>query len=183
MGAQKLIQFYQITPSGITPPSPVDVERKKNWFAEVQKTVEAPYKPKIVKITYEMFDPEVESQRRFFEGVVVAYYAIQQADGELPDSKVLKLYREQILDEMLGFNLNLISKTVRRRKSTTDFKSVQRWNAFLNTTKETIFDQAGYEFPDSDEFWQTEKQVGYDEAKRILTEGLVSRVKAKNTNL
>lgn len=178
MRTSKITQFYKITPTGIIPPNKTETERKREWFAAIQKTVEAPYKPRIVKATYEEFDPEIENQREFFEDAVVLYYAIQQMDGALPDSKVIKFYREKILDEALGFNLTHMGEAIRKRSSTTDFKDVQRWNVFLKTLEETIFAQAGYEFPDSNKFHELEKAYGHEEAKRISIESLRNKYEA-----
>lgn len=175
----KIINYFKVTPTGIIPPPKTEVERKREWFAALQKTVEAPYKPLLVRETLEVFDPEIENQKRFFEGAVVPYYAIQNMDGDLPDSKVLKFYREKILDEALGFNLTHMSQTIRKRKSTTDFKDVQRWNVFLKTLEETIFAQAGFAFPDSKVFWELEKQHGYEAAKRISIERLQADIQKK----
>ena len=128
-----------------------------------------------------MFDPEVERQRRFFNGTCVKYYAIQNMDmieGE-PNNDTIKKYREELLDELLGYDVSLVHRTVRRRKSTSDFKTVQAWNKFLGLLEENIFDNAGYEFPDSQEFWELVRQHGYEEAERISLERLQANLKAK----
>jgi len=96
-----------------------------------------------------------------------------------PDSETLGNYREELLDEMLGYNLHTTNKIIRKRKSTTDFKDVQAWNTFLKTVEETIFAIAGYEFPDSKNFWELSGKHGYDEAKRIAIEQLQARLKKR----
>ena len=181
MKTSKISLFYSLTPTKVIPPAEREVERKERWLKEMQKTVEAEWKPKIIKNTYELFDPEIENQKRFFEGAVVEYYAIQDMDlfeGK-PDSETLGNYREELLDEMLGYNLNTTNKIIRKRKSTTDFKDVQAWNTFLKTLEETIFAIAGYEFPDSKNFWELSGKHGYDEAKRIAIEQLQARLKKR----
>lgn len=176
--------FYQLTQHDIIPPAATELERKERWIKELQKTVEADYKPLMIKLTYELHNPEVEKQSRFFNGTCVKYYAIQDMDlnDGRPDSKSLKMYRELILDEMLGFDLQLVDRVVRRRKSTSDFQSVQDWNKFLNTLEETLFDSAGYEFPDSKSFWAMVDMLGYEEAERISIENLQKSLKKKQSH-
>ncbi len=99
----------------------------------------------------------------------------------VPSNEVLKKYREEILDEMLGYDTQLVTRTIRQRKSTSDFKTVQAWNKFLSTLEETLFASAGYEFPDSEAFWKLVKDVGYDEADRISTERLQTNTKRKQS--
>lgn len=134
-----------------------------------------------VKVTYQLFDPEITNMTRFFNGTVIKYYAIQNEDmtsGE-PDNDLLKKYREQVLDELLGYDLELVDRTVRRRKSTTDFRTVQQWNTFINRCQETLFDGAGYEFPDSDEFWKLAGQVGYEKAEGICLQRLQKLISSR----
>lgn len=173
--------FYEATQSEVKPPAERELERKDRWVKEVQRGVEADYKPEYIKVTYELHNPEIERQRRFFNGTCVKYYAIQNENmlEGVPDSPTLKKYRETILDEMIGYDLHLVKKVVRRRKSTSDFQSVQAWNKFLNTLEETIFDSAGYEFPDSKDFWELVKEHGYEQAERISIERLQAKMKAK----
>lgn len=182
MRTKRITLYYKVTQEGLTPPAAHELERKDRWVREVQKTVEAVWKPQIIRVTYELFNPEVARQLRFFNGTCIKYYAIQDMDliGTVPDSVTLKRYREEILDEMLGYDLALVNRTVRRRKSTSDFKSVQAWNKFLNTLEETIFEDAGYKFPDSEEFWELVKEYGYEQAERMSLERLWSFMKRKN---
>ncbi len=177
----ELSLFYELSQKEIKPPELREIERKERWLKEVQKTVEADWKPKIIKVTYKIFDPEIERQRRFFEGAVVKYYCIQNEDmltGE-PSSELLKRYRLDILDQVLGYDVHLHNRIVRERKSTTDYKTVAAWNKFLNLLEETIFDAAGYEFPDSKEFWELVKAHGYTEAERISVENLQMKLSKK----
>jgi hypothetical protein len=115
---------------------------------------------------------------RFFNGPVVEYYAIQNQDitkGEIsPELK--KRTRETILSDALGYDIQLLNRKERRRKSTSDFRSTQEWNDFLQTVEETIFDSAGYEFPKSKDFWELSDKHGYEEAKRIAREQLQTRI-------
>lgn len=129
---------------------------------------------------YELHNPEVERQRRFFH-TCVKWYAIQNEDlikGE-PATELLKKYREEILDELLGYDLALVHRTVRRRKSTADFKSVRSWNTLLKTLEETMFESAGYEYPDSEVFWQLVKEHGYDKADEISMKRLQKTIVGK----
>ncbi len=182
MRTKKIVLFYRLTQDKVIPPAARELARKDNWVKEWQKTIEADFKPMTMKVTYEPFNPEIQRMSRFFNGTCVKYYAIQNMDMTegIPDSNTIKRYREQILDEMLGYDLHLINKTVRRRKSTTDFKSVQAWNNFLSTLEETIFDAGGYTFPDSKEFWELVEKHGHDEAERISIDNLQRLIKAKH---
>lgn len=181
MRTSRITLFYSLTQNEVIPPATVEIERKDNWIKEIQKTIEADWKPLIIKVVYEMFNPEIERQRRFFEGACVSYYAIQNMDmlTGAPDTETLKKYREEILDEMLGYDYKTVNKIIRKRKSTKDFKTVQVWNTFLQTLEETIFNHAGYEFPDSKNFWEITKKYGYEQAKRIVIEQLQARLSKK----
>lgn len=181
MRTKSITLFYKLTQSEIFPPSITELERKDNWIKEVQKTIEADWKPLIIKVSYEMFNPEIEDMRKFFEGACVSYYTIQNEDmtENYPNSALLKQYREDILDEMLGYDYQGAKKIHRMRKSTTDFKEVAMWNKFLKTLQETLFDSAGFEFPDSKEFWELVKVHGYEEAKKISVQKLQNLIKCK----
>lgn len=181
MRTKSVTLFYELTQTEVKPPAERELERKERWIKDVQRTVEADWKPLYVKVTYEMHDPEIERQRRFFNGTCIKYYAIQNEDmfeGQ-PSNELLKKYRIDILDQMLGYDVHLTNRIIRERKSTTDFKTVQAWNKFLNTLEETLFDDAGFDFPDSKEFWELVKKHGYDEAERISIETLQAKMKRK----
>lgn len=181
MTTKRITLLYKLTQKEIVPPPARDVSRKDAWIAGLQKTVEADWKPLHIKVTYELFDPEVLQQMRFFNGVCVLYYAMQDLDmteGE-PDSRTIERYREDILDEMLGYDYQAVRKVLRKRKSTADFKSVQAWVNFLNTLEETIFESAGYEFPDSKEFLELEKEHGHEQARGIMIKKLQDRIKKR----
>lgn len=181
MRTSKVSIFYQITQTQVIPPAIREMERKDRWIKEAQKTVEADYKPKYIKVSYEIHDPDIERQRKFFNGTCVKYYTIQNENmvTGLPSNDLLKKYRETMLDELLGYDLVLVGKTVRRRKSTSDFKSVQAWNKLLNLAEETLFDSAGFEFPDSEVFWELVKAHGYEQAERISIERLQTNLSKK----
>lgn len=173
--------FYQVTQDEVIAPKVSDIERKDNWIKAVQSSVEADWKPMYIKVKYEIHNPDIQRQVRFFNGTVVKYFAIQNEDileGE-PSNERLKMYREHILDEVWGYDMHLVEKTVRKRKSTTDLKSVQAWSDFLNTVKETIFDPAGYEFPNSEDFWDLVSKVGYNEAADVSIKKLQELMKRK----
>lgn len=172
---------YKLTQTEIIPPSPLEVARKDEWIKSLQQTVEAPYKPLVIKVAYTVFNPETEEQRRFFEGACVEYYAIQNQDMTegRPSRELIRQYREEILDEMRGYDYKTANKVIRRRKSTTDFKTVQAWHTFLQTLEETLFESAGYEFPDSKHFWELVKAHGHDQAKEIVVKQLQERMKKR----
>ena len=173
--------FYSLTQKEVIPPAERELARKDNWLKEIQKTIEADWKPLIVKVSYRLFNPEIEKQRRFFEGACVAYYAIQNSDllTGTPDTETLRKYREELLDFCLGYDYHTVNRIIRKRPSTVDFKTVQKWNNFLQTLEETAFESAGYSFPDSEEFWNLTKKHGYDQAKRISIEQLQAKLSKK----
>lgn len=181
MKTRQISLFYQITQTAVLPASAVEIARKDAWIKEAQKSVEADWKPKTIKVTYSVFDPEIENQRRFFEGPCVLYYAIQDMDliEGTPDSATLDRYRETLLDNQLGYNYQGVNKLIRKRESTSDFKTAQKWNQFLHTLEETDFESAGYEFPDSEKFWNLVKEHGYEEAKGIVVSQLQNRLGKK----
>lgn len=182
MITKKISIFYSLTQTEIIPPKQEALVRKDEWIKELQRTVEADYKPLTIKVTYELYDPEVENMMKFFNGPVVEYFAIQSRENLSTevDNLLKERTRETILDEILGFDVPLLNnKTKRDRKSTADFKIVQKWYNFLETVKETLFDPEGYEFPDSEEFWESSKKYGYEEAKTIAKQLLVDKIKKK----
>ena len=183
MRTKSITLFYKATQQEIVNPPIKDLERKERWIQEVQNSVEADYKPITIKVKYELFNPEVLDQIKFFNGTVIMYYAIQNEEmlGKIPDRAMLDDYRELILDEMLGYDLRVIKKTIRKRKSCSDFKTVQAWNNFLKKLEEDMFENSGYDFPDSEEFWELEAEVGYEEAKKISIQNLQNRL-AKRIN-
>lgn len=181
MKTKKITLYYSVETRRVLPPGPGDLERKDQWLREVQATVEADWKPLMVKVTYEVTNPETEQQRKFFNGPVVAYWAIQSQEllGKEISPELKKQARETLLDIALGYDVELVSGKARRRKSTTDFIETQQWHDFLETLRETEFDPNGYEFPDSGQFWTMAKIYGYDKAHAIAIEQLQKRLQAK----
>ena len=181
MKTKSISLFYIATPTEIKPPAIKDLEIKDRFVKGVQQSVESEWKPKIIKVTYEEHNPDIDKQCRFFNGTCVKYYAIQNEDmfSGQPNTEMLKMYRKDILDQMLGYDVHLTNRVIRERKSTTEFKSVKAWDKFLKTLEETLFESAGYYFPDSEEFWKLDSQYGYDEAERISIENLQKIMKSK----
>ncbi len=179
MKTRKITLFYKITQNEVHAPRDGSVIRKDEWIKEIQKTIQADWKPLIIKVTYEMYDPEVDKQRAFFNGPVIEYYAIQNDDlteGEVtPERK--KRYREQLLFDSLGYDIELVDRTEHGRKSTSDFKGVQQWHNFLETLRETHFESAGYTFPDSEEFIEDEKKWGHERAMGMAREKLRKKMR------
>lgn len=179
---RKITLWYTIDRDGsIKPPHEGSTARKEAWLKELGQLARANQEPLMVAVEYRLSNPEVERIRKFFNGPVVEYYAIQNDDlteGELaPDRK--RRYREQILDEILGYDVELIDRTIRQRKSTGDYQDTQQWTDFLEEVKETLFDPSGYEMPDSKAFWELSKDVGYQQAHRISIEKLQERLRKK----
>lgn len=179
---KKITLWYKVTPDGILPPDDTAIARKDTWLKEVTKRVEALWLPWLIEVTYRLVNPEVEQQRKFFEGPVVEYYAIQndnQLTGDVSSTRK-RQYREDILDRSLGFDVQLINRSVRKRKSTTDYTDTQQWHDFIEELRETIFEPNGYEIPDSTAFWELAKGVGYDQAKEINIRKLQERLARKD---
>jgi len=157
------------------------MERKEQWLRILQAERETEFDSVMVRVTYQIYNPETEQQRKFFNGPVVEYWIIQtqeNADKEVtPHMK--KVGRETLLDRVLGYDVELTDRTTRRRKSTTDFTETQEWHKFLETLKETEFDSNGFEFPDSEEFWKLERAYGYARAQDIAIEQLRARLHAR----
>lgn len=178
MKTKKINLFYTISDSETFPPPPASIARKDAWLKELQRTISKAGETRIVKVTYELFNPEVERVRKFFEGPVVDYWAIQNGDilsGEIPRLE-RTIARETLLSNTLGYDVQLVGRKERRRKSTSDFNSTQHWADFLETLRETEFDPQGYEFPDSEAFWDIAKKHGYDQSRGIAIEQLRHRI-------
>lgn len=119
---------------------------------------------------------------KFFNGPVMEYFTVQSAEitEGRPSSTQKKQYRELVLEETLGYDVVLPGgKHTRRRKSTADFQSTQKWSDYLKTLEETHFDPNGYEFPDSEEFWKLAEKVGYEKATEESIKQLQNRIARK----
>jgi hypothetical protein len=131
-----------------------------------------------MKVTYEVFNPDIENLRSFFH-TCVKYYAIQNLGLTERDltTEEYKQYREEILDELLGYDYQTVNKIVRKRESTKDFKDTQPWLTLLQEMEETIFAQAGYTFPDSKRFWEMVDKYGYKKTNAIALAQLKEKIK------
>lgn len=167
MKTKSITLYHKITQSEIQDPPLADIARKDAWLKEIQKTIPSDWEYEMIRVTYEIFNPHIQDIQRFFNGTVVMYYCIQNEDmvtGE-PSREMLMQYREEMLDELLGYDYKTVNKVIRKRKSTTDLKTVQAWNNLVKLAQETLFENAGYDFPDSEQFWELVKKIGYDQAK------------------
>lgn len=181
MRTKKISLYYQVSSSEIFPPPGPALSRKESWIKEVQRTISKEAELRMIKVTYEVFNPDVERQRKFFNGPVVDYYAIQNehiTSGEVPRG-MHDRYRETILAEALGYEVELVGRKERRRKSSADFNSTQQWNDFLEGLRETIFEPNGYEMPESEVFWEMSKKYGEEQAQKIALEELQRKIIAK----
>ncbi len=177
--------YFKINPKEIIEPPRESMVRKQEWIKEIQKTIPSAWESKIIKVTYSLHNPEIEQQSKFFNGTVVDYYAIQSQDilsGDIPQI-TRQQAREQLLDSVLGYDVVMLTKTTRRRKSSADFINTQQWNDFLESLRETEFEPNGYKFPDSEAFWKLAKEHGFDQAKEISIEQLRKRMISKNSDL
>lgn len=176
----KIELIYTLTQTAVQPPSMRETKRKDEWIKTLQATVEADWKPLLVKVAYTVFNPEVEQLRKFFH-TCVKYFAIQNMDMTegMPDSKTLDKYREELLDELIGYDFQTVNKVIRKRPSTAEYKETQPWLTLLKNFEETIFDSHGYEFPDSKAFWESVKVHGYEKAQEIAIKQLQERMKKR----
>jgi hypothetical protein len=181
MITKKLTLFYSATQSKVVPPPSADIQRKDEWVKSIQATSKSESEPELIKVTYEVYDPEIHNQMRFFNGTVIPYYVIQNDDitEGLPDRERLDMYREEILDQLLGYDYKTVNKTIRMRKSTTELRTVQAWNNLLQLCEETLFANAGFSFPDTEAFWKLSKEIGYENAKNESIKRLQSNLKKR----
>lgn len=182
MKTKSLTLFYKVTPTEIISPPQLELARKDEWIRTIQSTIPSEWEFEMVKVTYEIYNPHISDLQRFFNGTVVMYYCIQNEDmteGE-PSREMLEQYREEMLDELLGYDYKTVHKVIRKRKSTADFKSVQAWNNLVKMAQETLFENAGFEFPDSEEFWKLVAEIGYDNAKTESRKRLQTNIAKKH---
>lgn len=148
----------------------------------MQNEIEKAGEQRQVKVTYEMHNPDIDRQMRYFNGPVVEYFTIQSTDAvdHRPQSAQLKQYREMLLLDMLGYDIELPDgRKLRQRKSTATFQSVQKWHTFLEELRETYFEPNGYEMPDSEAFWALEAKHGMQTATDISIHTLQRKLKLK----
>jgi len=174
--------FYTLTREDIWPPYPSDLKRKEDWVKAVQQEIAKPGETRLIKVKYEMHNPEIDRIMKFFNGPVIEYFVIQSTDmvEGRPEPAVLDQYREMLLLDALGYDTNLPDgRVIRQRKSTATFQSVQRWCNFLEEIKEIYFEPNGYEMPDSDEYHILEDGFGKDRATEICIERIQKKLMAK----
>lgn len=181
MRTKKIRLFYTVSDKEIFPPPQASITRKDAWIREVQNSIDGAGKVKTIEVQYRVFNPEVEAQQKYFNGPVIDYWVIQGQellDGEIP--RIMHdQARETLLSNVLGYEVTLIDRKERRRKSTADFNDTQEWNDFLETLKETEFEPQGYEMPDSKGFWELVEKYGYNIAQGMAIMELRRRMKAK----
>lgn len=132
-------------------------------------------------MTYELHNPAVARQRRYFNGPVIDFYIIQNEnllEGK-PTTEQRKLYRETILFDTLGYTVELKDRKIEQRKSTSTFTDVQKWHTYLEELRETHFEPNGYEMPDTEQFWALEKKHGMQTAADITIHSLQRKLKQK----
>jgi len=181
MKTKKITLYYSVTSREVKAPGPGDMNRKDYWIKELQSTVQSDWQPKTVRVTYEVYDIEVDKMRKFLNGPVIEYWIIQSQEihtGDI-DSRTKKLGRETLFDKALGYDVQLVNGSARRRRSTADFTQVQEMHDFLEMLRETEFEPNGYEFPDSEYFWKMSDAYGYDGAKGEALKQLQSRMRAR----
>lgn len=183
MVTKSITLFYKVTPEGVEHPPKSALDRQQEWLRTIQKTMAKKDKPILIKTVCTIHNPEIENMVKFFNGAVVDYFTIQSKDllsGDIPPL-MRKMAREELLDSALGYELKMLTKSARRRKSTANFTNVQQWNDLLKRLEETEFEPNGYFFPDSKEFWELQAKHGYDEAKEISIQQLRHRMQKLST--
>lgn len=182
MKTKKITLYYSLSSRKVLPPSSAEIERKDYWIKEVQSTVESDWKPKTIRVTYEVYDPEVDKMRKFLNGPVLEYWIIQSQEilvGDI-EPRIRKLGRETLFDKVLGYDVETLSGKSRARKSTKDFTDTQQMHNFLEVLRETEFEPNGYEFPNSNDFWEMANVLrSYEKAKEESIKQLQSRLRAK----
>lgn len=179
MRTRKIKLYYQLTQKEIFPPPEASLARKDAWIKDIQRSIEADEKYKTIEVTYREVNQHIEQQRKFFNGPVVDYWTIQSQEileGEVP-RMMHDQARETLLSNVLGYNVQLLDRVERRRKSSADFTETQEWNDFLETLRETEFEQQGYEMPDSKAFWGMAQKYGYDQTRGMAIKELQRRLK------
>ena len=173
--------YYTLTQKEVLPPSPEAVARKDDWIKQIQREVKSEWEPTTVKVEYRIYNREIGRIRKFFEGPVVEYWLIQKGDimEGRPESKEKRRARETLLWNTLGYEVELMDRTEKARRSTSDFTDTQEWHDFLEMMRETEFEPNGYEFPDSKAFWEMADKVGYEQAKEAIIDQLQRRMKAR----
>ena len=182
MKTKKITLFYTLTRDEVWPPSTSELRRKDAWVKGVQSEIAGAGETRLIKVTYDMHNPDIDRQMKYFNGPVVEYFTIQTTDmlESRPQPAQLKQYREMILYDMLGHEVELPDgRKLQQRKSTASFQSVQRWHTFLEELRETYFEPNGYEMPDSETFWELEAKHGYDKAHAIAIEDLQKKLRKK----
>lgn len=181
---KKITLYYHLSTSEIFAPPGDALARKEAWIKGMQKTIAKQGEMRIIKVTYELFNPEIERQQKFFNGPVISYFAIQ--DSDILDGPVthetLTRYRETLLSQLLGYEVQLVEGKEKRRKSTTEFQSVQKWHDFLERVREEFFEPNGYQMPDSEAFWEMAKKHGYEQAKTVAIEALQESIRRRLTS-
>lgn len=177
---KRVVLMYTVTQSEVIPPPQKERDRLNKFYDQVKRSVKADYEAKYMKVTHEVINPEVENLRSFFH-TCVKYYAIQNEGltEREPTTEEFQQYREEILDELLGYDYQTVNKVIRKRPSTSDYKDTQPWLTLLGEMEETIFAQAGYDFPDSKRFWELTKQYGYTKANDISIKQLQEKLKRR----
>ncbi len=185
MRTKKIKLYYELTQKEVFPPPEASLARKDAWLKEIQRSIEADEKFKTVEVTYRVVNRHIEQQRKFFNGPVVDYWTIQSQEiltGDVP-RMLHDQARETLLSNVLGYNVQLLDRVERRRKSSADFTETQEWNDFLETLRETEFAPQGYEMPDSKGFLEMTEKYGYDQTRGMAIEQLQHRLRNKLSTL
>lgn len=181
MKTKKIKLFYTVSDTETFPPPAAALARKDEWIDEVKRSIAKAGETRLIELQYRVVNPDVERLQKFFNGPVVEYWLIQSKEimeGDPPAAQ-LKQARETLLSNVLGYDVVLMDRTERRRKSTADFDDTQDWNDFLESLRETEFDPQGYEMPDSKLFWELVEKYGYNIAKGMVVMELRRRLKTR----
>lgn len=171
----KLKQRYLVKKNSIVPINArlevlthQDILKEKKEFIEKQQgKIQSDWDERFLIATYEIYDPESQDQEGFFESGVVHAYALNchcedliqkgfQPHYKTFEDSELRLYREDLLEKVYGYDVTLPSgKVLRKRHSTSGNRgNVAKMHRMLEEVREIGFEADGYIFPDAEEYKQ-----------------------------
>ena len=149
---KKTIAYYQVEANGdIGKLAPTVAKRVRQFWLFVKRMARESAEACIVRMELMIVWGDIVRRRKFFEGAVVKYYAIQSL-GRMPSNDEMRKWRITILDEMLGYSylrpkgLKGAGENKKDRVSTTAFNE-QEWDDFFELTDAVLFAPSGYMFP------------------------------------
>ncbi|MCK4609448.1 MAG: hypothetical protein KAT71_08195 [Gammaproteobacteria bacterium] len=153
MSNKKITIYYTVGVDGtISKPVATIAKRLADFWAFAKRMAREGMQEGIVRAEYMMVWGDVLRRRKFFEGAIVPYYAIQTLE-RMPAPDEIRQFRLQILKELLGYSytqpkgLNGAGELKEDRVSTTAFNE-QQWDDFFEVIDHTLFAPNGFMYPD-----------------------------------